>query len=290
MREFRLDLSGHRVRILTAGSTKATPVVFLHGFGLSAEIWQDNLNRFATAGYAGYALDAPCFGGSSCPPGLQTLDRLAAWSLNAIQELGLERVVLVGSSMGGATALNTMLADPTRVRALVLCDPFGVGDQLSVSRELLRDFALPLFQMGFLGYRPRPYQRLLRINFHLPEEAPADIFPVGRGWAWRRSSLGKLGVALGLALSLGFKRQRLAFRDRIAAAVQAHQIPTLICWGRDDRLLPAAHAAQFAAALPYAETHLFEACGHLPAVEAAAHFNRLALAFLERNGVAAEAA
>jgi pimeloyl-ACP methyl ester carboxylesterase len=64
------------------------------------------------------------------------------------------------------------------------------------------------------------------------------------------------------------------------------EIPILVVWGSDDRILPASHLDAAAARLPHARTHLFEETGHMPQIERADAFSRLVRDFWSSDGTA----
>jgi pimeloyl-ACP methyl ester carboxylesterase len=57
--------------------------------------------------------------------------------------------------------------------------------------------------------------------------------------------------------------------------------PTMLLWGRDDKTVPFAHSEQILAAIPQAEFHAFDNCGHLPHYEKSDEVNPLLLEFLK---------
>ncbi len=76
---------------------------------------------------------------------------------------------------------------------------------------------------------------------------------------------------------------RPQWRASLLAEVQALGIPTLVVWGDEDRILPAQHLQSAVAALPHAESHLFERTGHMPQIERADEFAVLVEDFLVRS-------
>jgi pimeloyl-ACP methyl ester carboxylesterase len=75
----------------------------------------------------------------------------------------------------------------------------------------------------------------------------------------------------------GFARDQVA---EIQAAMASMQQPTLVVWGRQDRLLPVDQARILEARLPSSRQIIFDACGHAPMMEKAAEFNNAVLAFV----------
>src|SRR5262245_51171137 len=99
------------------------PLVFLHGLLASSASWQDVLAP-ASAGRPAIAVDLPGFGASDRPwPHDYTVAGQARSLLNFLDARGIRRAVLVGNSLGGATALYLAAEHPARVAALVLVEP-----------------------------------------------------------------------------------------------------------------------------------------------------------------------
>jgi 3-oxoadipate enol-lactonase len=116
-----VEVEGGRLRYEVAGD--GDPIVFLHGFGLDARMWDGELERFA-GGYTVVRYDLRGFGRSSLPAAPFThYDDLAA----LLAHLGFDRAHVVGLSMGGGVAVDFALAHPSRVRSLVLVDSIVGG-------------------------------------------------------------------------------------------------------------------------------------------------------------------
>ncbi len=71
--------------------------------------------------------------------------------------------------------------------------------------------------------------------------------------------------------------------ESIRAGLGTITAPTLILWGRQDRILPVSQALDAAGRIPGARLHVFERCGHMPNVEYPGEFNRLVLEFLDEG-------
>ena len=103
-------------------------VLLLHAFPLRAEMWLPQIDSLGDK-YRLIAVDFRGFGSSTSPEdGGASVDRMADDALAVLDELGLDKVVLAGLSMGGYVALAFMRKYPERVRALVLADPRAEAD------------------------------------------------------------------------------------------------------------------------------------------------------------------
>ncbi len=83
---------------------KGTPIVLLHGFCEDSFVWKDYKDEFVDAGYRVICIDLPGFGGSELPE-KASIEYYAAAVNAVIDDLGLPKIILVGHSMGGYTAL-----------------------------------------------------------------------------------------------------------------------------------------------------------------------------------------
>ena len=110
---------------LSSGNPEAATVILLHGMKFQAATWQElgTLERIVDAGYHAVAVDMPGFG-SSPPCSVDQDSVLKAF----IDELGKQRVTLIGPSMGGRIALEFTINHPDMVKTLVLVGAVGVEE------------------------------------------------------------------------------------------------------------------------------------------------------------------
>ncbi len=117
---------------VTTEESEAVPVVFIHGMVLSASVWESQLARLAGTRYA-IALDVRGHGDSAPPDdGNYAPASCAADVFAVLDELGLDRVAIVGNSFGACIALAAGAIAPHRIAQLILVDPPGDFTKLSV--------------------------------------------------------------------------------------------------------------------------------------------------------------
>ena len=131
-----IDLDGIRVHSLECGDPAGIPVVLLHGMKFQAATWQElgTLDFLSGLGLHVFAVDMPGFGQSpvcGCEP-VEVL-------LRFVTRLGLDRVVLIGPSMGGRIALEFGIQYPERLAGLILAGAVGVEE----NRNGLARIAVP---------------------------------------------------------------------------------------------------------------------------------------------------
>lgn len=269
-----VDVGGVRTRYWKVGDS-GPAVVLLAGIGCSVREWRGNVGALAQS-HRVYALDMLGGGLTDKPDGDRySLAQLARFTLDFLSTQGEDRACFIGNSLGGRIALECARLAPARVRALVLVAPAGVGRNTMINMRLP---TVPV--LGELMTRPsRAGLRMLWrsafsdpafVTDELVEEKFAQASLPGAQAAFLRTLRGF--VELG-----GFRRGPL---DEIQAAMSGMTQPTLVVWGRDDRLLPVAQTQILKAKLASCRVVVFENCGHLPQVEKADAFNTIVQEFL----------
>jgi pyruvate dehydrogenase E2 component (dihydrolipoamide acetyltransferase) len=256
-----IEAGGKRLRILDLGGDDAIPVVLVHGFGADLNGWMFTQPVLAETRRA-VALDLPGHGGST-----KQLDKavdgesFAADIDRAFAVLGIERVHLVGHSMGGAIALVFALRQPDRVASLTLIAPAGLGPEINGD-----------FIGGFVrAQRRREMQEVLSLLVHDPALVSRAMIED----VLRYKRLDGVQAALEAIAEEWFPNG--SQRVGLAATLDGLRMPVQLIWGRDDRIIPAAHAEAVAGLVP---VHILDAAGHLPHMEKAGEVNRLIARFI----------
>ena len=125
----KVSLAGGSLRLLEAGPPSGTPVLLLHGWGVSSYLWRHNILPLADAGYRVVSIDLPGHGLSYAPTaaGSLTLGRFSAAIGELLDLLDLPRAAIVAQSMAGKVAVRFALDAPHRVSRLLLFGPVGFG-------------------------------------------------------------------------------------------------------------------------------------------------------------------
>jgi len=252
-----LDIAGVKTHVLDGGA--GDPLVYLHGAGSPGlwNVWHDALAE----GHRVIAPSHPGFGDSERPEWLMGIDDMVFFYLDFLDALGLDRVSLVGSSVGGWIAAELATVQPQRVARLVLTAAAGLYTP-----------ELPLADM-FLA-APEELRSLL---YHEPEAFPAPEITLE---LMRRMHRGQVTMAR-IAWSPYLHNPKLARR---LARVRA---PTLLVWGESDRLIPPGYAELYRKLLPDARTAYIPRCGHNVIVERPREFAAVVAEFLDGQGRAA---
>jgi pimeloyl-ACP methyl ester carboxylesterase len=145
-----ITVDGLDTFIRTAGSDKAPPVLLVHGGGMgtSSTVWRYVLPELAKTNYV-IAADSPGFGLSGIPAGEYNVPVITAHLLRMLDTLKIERVRVVGHSMGGQIAMRMAAEHPSRVDKLCL---IAIG-----GRSLGLDYKSPgMALMEELAVDPNP--------------------------------------------------------------------------------------------------------------------------------------
>lgn len=161
--------------LITAGSADQSPVVLLHGTNVNALVWRAQIAEFAQHFHV-VAPDIIGFAGQSAPVRLPYAgDGYAWWLLDVLNELRIDRVVLIGSSAGGYFALKPAALTPERFAGLVLMNPCGF-DHFRVPYTLFELQAVTDL-VGWFGRRFIATQQTARQMVRLgtsPQTVPDD--------------------------------------------------------------------------------------------------------------------
>lgn len=134
------DVGASKVHYLEAGLADGMPVVLLHGASFRAATWQQigTLARLAEAGYRALAIDLPGYGES---PGAVVEEE--TWLADLLDQLDVERPVVVSPSMSGNYGLPLLVHHPDRLSGFVAVAPVGI----STYEEPLRGNPVPLLAL-----------------------------------------------------------------------------------------------------------------------------------------------
>jgi pyruvate dehydrogenase E2 component (dihydrolipoamide acetyltransferase) len=249
------EVDGLTVRYARRGPDRGVPVLFVHGFGGDLGNWLFNLDAVAEVAPV-IALDLPGHGQSTPRlPGTRLAD-LARFVVRFLDRLDVERVHLVGHSMGGAIASRIALDHPARVASLALIDSAGLGAEINAG-----------YIDGFVAAASRrelkPVVEQLFANPELVTRQLIDDLLKYKRIDGVTEVLGTLGASL-------FAGGRQA--EQPGLGLDAKKLPVLVVWGRDDHVIPASHAAN---APPGATVVVLDGAGHMAMMEKAGEVNGL---------------
>ncbi|HTM85100.1 MAG TPA: alpha/beta fold hydrolase [Mycobacterium sp.] len=254
-------------------------LLFLHGSGPGVTGWRNFrgvLPMFAKH-FRCLILEFPGFGVSDDFGGhpMVTAQSAVAPLLDALE---IDRVDIVGNSMGGGVGINFAIKHPARIGKLVTIG--GIGTSLfspgpSEGIRLLQEFTEDPTRQRLIDWlHSMVYDQALVTDELIDERWRLATDPATLAAA--RRMYGKAAFAAMM--------QAMRASDAPAQWAMMHKVaaPTLLTWGRDDRVSPLDMALIPMRTIPNAELHVFPNCGHWAMIEAKAAFESAVLAFLLR--------
>jgi pimeloyl-ACP methyl ester carboxylesterase len=267
-------IHGHDLACRRAG--EGPVLLLLHGIAGSSETWIPAM-RFLHRDYEVLAPDFLGHGESAKPIGDYSLGNHAAVMRDLLHLLDIERATVVGQSFGGGVAMQFAYQFPERCDRLVLVDAGGLGREVS---WLLRLMTLPAAEYVM----PVIFARWVQST----GDAVSD-FIRARGFRHDRArELWRSYVSLvEPANRAAFVRTMRSVIDPGGQAVSAvdrlylaARMPTLIVWGKEDRIIPLVHAYKAHEAIPNSRLEVMEGVGHYPQVEDPYRFVEILCDFL----------
>ena len=231
------------------------PVVLLHGLMGTMEHWDGTLEALAPM-WRAMAPEIPILDGARAEASVEGLTHYVGAFMEA---LDLPPAVVGGNSLGGHLALELALRYPARVSGLILTGSSGL---------LERGFTRGVPHVPTAAF---VRARMEEIFYDATLVTPSWVDSVRRVLTTRVSARRVLHVA------------RSAKRSNLEARLGEIRVPTLLVWGKDDRITPPEIAERFRALLPDAHLELIANCGHAPMLEQPLIFNALVEDWLDET-------
>jgi pimeloyl-ACP methyl ester carboxylesterase len=255
-------------------------LLFLHGSGPGVTGWRNFrgvLPAFA-AHFRCLVLEFPGFGVSDDFGGHPMLTAQGA-VVRFADQLGLDSVDIIGNSMGGGVGINYAIQHPDRVRRLVTIG--GIGTNVfspgpSEGIKLLQEFTEDPTRQRLIAWLHSMVYDPALVTEELIEERWALATDPETLEAARRM----YGKAAFAAMMTAMRNSDAPLPWALMHKVKA---PTLLTWGRDDRVSPLDMALIPMRTIPNAELHVFPNCGHWAMIEAKQAFEATVLSFLTRE-------
>jgi pimeloyl-ACP methyl ester carboxylesterase len=254
-----IAVRGCRIRLMRGGA--GSPLVVLHG--ASGANWSPFMQKLAQ-NFDVIAPENPGFGESDTPDWLDTIQDLAYFYLDFLNELKLDAVHLVGLSLGGWIAAELAVRSTQRLASLTLAGAAG------------------LYVAGVEQIDPflRTDEQRLRDFFHDPKKADEIIARALRPDLEDVTLRNRTTVA------------KLTWQPRghdphLAKWLHRIDVPTLLVWGDHDRMFPREHALAYQKLIPGAKLVVIPQCGHVPQIEKPEAFVAELEAFLSTRKKAA---
>jgi|SRR5580700_2082888 pimeloyl-ACP methyl ester carboxylesterase len=222
-----------------------SPVLLLHGFPSTRQLWSRVSPALIKAGFRVLAPDLVGYGTVDAPPGTRVdMASQARWMRELLDRLGIERIAIVAHDVGSAAAQIFLASDPLRVRGLAVLDGVYSGN-----------WAMDVVA-SIQAWNPAEAHRLF----------PVLMRRIGKSEALREMFAAYAGGAGGLRLIRAACDLDPRQTQHLGQALQASGVPALVIWGENDTILPVDTVARPLAALLHASLTLVPG-GHFTPVD-----------------------
>ncbi|MGW3953184.1 alpha/beta fold hydrolase [Streptomyces sp. NPDC004752] len=257
-RQYRV-VHGHRWAFRMVGRGPA--VLLIHGIGDSSDTWAELIPELARH-HTVIAPDLLGHGSSDKPRGDYSVPAYANGMRDLLGVLDIDRVTLVGHSLGGGVAMQFAYQFPGRTERLALVSTGGVGRGVTPALRLASlpgaHLALALLRLPTVRTQTAIAVRLLRLlDTGLGVDAP-DLLRVVDALP---DAASRDAFIRTLRAVVDWRGQVVTMLDRCYLTAG---MPTLLVWGSRDQVVPAGHADVAHAAMPGSRLEIFEGSGHFP--------------------------
>jgi pimeloyl-ACP methyl ester carboxylesterase len=234
MKEQFINING--VKTFTRIAGEGSPFLILHGWGRGHISWigmQDNLSR----NFQVITLDLPGFGKSDMPPTGWGVSDYVRFVLDFARKLDIDRFHLLGQSFGGRLCIKLAAHYPERIKKLILVDSAGIKHKKSFFETFGSSMASIFKVFSFLP----GYQLSRKFFYRFVLKRPNYLEATGT----KKETLIKV------------------LKEDITPYLEKIDVPTLIVWGRRDKLIPLKDGYLMKERIKNSELKIFD-CGHAP--------------------------
>jgi len=252
-------IHGYRRAFVHAGTGPA--LLLIHGIGDSSETWAPIIPELAKT-HTVVAPDLLGHGRSEKPRADYSIGGYANAMRDLLSVLDIDRVTVIGHSLGGGVAMQFAYQYPERCERLILVSTGGVSRGVTPMLRLMAapnaDLLLPLLGLPYAAQVARAAATLLRV---LRTDLGRDADDWLRMFETLPDATTRRAFVRTLRAVIDVRGQAVTMLDR---AYLARHLPTLLVWGNRDAVIPVEHAEIAHRALPTSRLEVFEGAGHFP--------------------------
>lgn len=267
--EGQLDINGAQIHYVSQGA--GTPLLLLHGYPLSGELFARNRDALAGAGYRVITIDHRGYGRSTAPannPG--SLETYASDALGVLDKLGIPKAVIGGMSMGGPITFEMYRRAPERFLGMILiatlANPAGIVEQ-----HIWKGMAQKASTFGPQSLAPELLKDMLTGDTRTHRMNDAKILT---------AIVSQASVAGDVAGA-----STLATRPDSVPMLRTIRVPTLIVGGVEDTVYPPEFSLKMHQNIPGSQLVMIPGAAHAVNFERAAAFNAAVIAWGRRHGL-----
>lgn len=252
------------------GDPNGQPVVLVHGFSVPSFIFDPTFEFLSKQGFRVLRYDLLGRGFSDRPVAQYNAELFVDQLWELLEVLDFKNICLVGLSMGGPVTASFIDRHPRVVSKYILIDPAGARP-VSIS-PMLKAVRMPGVGELVLGlFGSGNMVKSIASDFFSPElvaQFQEKYKTQMRYQGFKRAILSTMRNGMLDSFIDTYRR------------VGTLKKPTLIFWGRQDKTTPFEHSTDILDAMPHAEFHALDHCGHIPHYERPGEVNEILLEFL----------
>jgi 3-oxoadipate enol-lactonase len=261
----KIKINGWSMNYVERGAPGATPVVFIHGFPFSLDMWEPQMRALPNQ-FRAIAYDVRGHGRSDVGDGQYSIEFFVDDLIGLMDHLVIEKTTVCGLSMGGYIALRAIERHPERFDGLVLCDTKSGAD--SDEAKIRRATTLKSLKLNGVGQFADNFVKTVFAESTFT--AHPEIVESVRAIIKSTSPIGIGGTLLALA-----------GRTDTTAALTNIAVPTLILCGEHDLLTPPKDSESMQRQITGSAFHIIPAAAHMSNLENSGVFNDKLIGFLK---------
>ena len=258
--EEMIEVAGTSVQLVKGGTGE--PLLILHG-----EMGHPGWLRYHEGLAQGNTLHIPShpgFGKSERLDWIMNMRDMAGWYLEALDDMGLDQVNIMGFSLGGWLAAEMATMNPQQFKKLVLVGAAGIKPPTGEIYDMFLVVATEYITDSFLD--PASTQEFKDICPDEPTPEQAEAWEVAREQAARLSW-----------------KPYMHYRGLPNLISRLKRLPTLVVWGKEDPIIPLSAGEVFHQSIKGSRLVVLDNCGHHPEVEKPDEFVKIVQDFLSED-------
>lgn len=260
MDEKFVTINRNKIRYLEDGSSDQN-LILLHGLGGYAERWSNIIPILAKKFHL-YVPDMIGYGQSDKPTADYTPEYFARYVFDFIESLGIKNTSMVGTSLGGQVVIECAATQNPTIKKIVLISPAGI---MRKSTPVLDAYTMAALY---------PTKEAIKNAYQMMVGEGKQVSEISIERFLNNMSRPNAKMVF-LSTLLGLKNAPDIFEK-----LERISIPTLLIWGRDDKLIPFEYSKQFVSAIKNCKFIPMDGCGHSPYVEDPEKLSELVMEFL----------
>jgi pimeloyl-ACP methyl ester carboxylesterase len=260
LKEKFVEVRRFNIRYLEDGNSDRT-ILMLHGLGGYAERW-NNLFPFLSKKYHIIAPDLIGYGQSDKPSVDYTPEFFTKFVFDFMNAVGIEKTFMVGTSLGGQIVVECAAGQNDIIEKIILISPAGI---MRKSTPTLDAYTMAALYPNKDSVK-NAYQMMVGPGKQVSE---TSIERFVNNMSRPNAKMAFLSTLLGL-------KNAPDIHDKLGKI----KIPTLLVWGKEDKLIPFEYAEQFASSISNCEFVPMDGCGHSPYVEDPEELGKIMTKFL----------